>query len=98
MLKIPLSQDKDQSFNITLAEQNCFMRVYEAGDGAMYMDLSVQDRTVVTGARCVYGIFVLLYRQMLFKGNFLFVTIDKKDPQSKDFGINTKLFYVEDDD
>ena len=52
MLKIPLDAIPNQTFNITLNEQNCTIHLYQRGE-YMYMDLAVDGNTIRQGMICL---------------------------------------------
>lgn len=71
MQKIPVEAIPNQTFNITLGEQNCTIHLYQRGD-YMYMDLSVDGTVIRQGMICLVDVSLVNYPSNGFAGYLFF--------------------------
>lgn len=96
MIRISLTPGKAQAIRVTLADQDCLIRLVQR-DSGLYMDLTANDTVVLTGVPCLYATRIVRYKYLPFKGDLFF--LDKEgsnDPVSDGLGIRFNLYYVED--
>lgn len=96
MIKISLTPGKAQAVRVTLADQDCIIRLVQR-DSGLYMDLTANNITVLTGVPCLYATRIVRYSYLSFKGDLFF--LDKEgsnDPVGDGLGIRFNLYYVED--
>ena len=96
MIKISLTPGKAQAVRVTLADQDCLIRLVQR-DSGLYMDLTANGIVVFTGVPCLYATRIVRYQYLPFKGDLFF--LDKEgdsDPEGDSLGIRFNLYYVED--
>ena len=71
MQKIPVDAIPNQTFNVTLNEQNCTIHLYQRGD-YLYMDLSVNGEAIRQGMICLVDISLVNYPSNGFGGYLFF--------------------------
>ena len=71
MQKIPVEAIPNQTFNITLNDQNCTIHLYQRGD-YLYMDLTVNGEAIRQGMICLVDISLLQYTVQGFSGYLFF--------------------------
>ncbi len=79
MKLIPLARIPGQSLNIVLAGQNCTIDLYWR-QARLYLDLSVDGRSVCQGAICQNGSGVLSSPSRHFNGNLHFIDLEGDNP------------------
>lgn len=105
MVEVPLTQEANQRFNITLADQDCSIRIVtrRPGDaiipGGTYIDLEVGATPVFYGVLARDLMNLNLYPSAPFQGALIFVDLDgNEDPQYESFGVRWRLFYLTDEE
>lgn len=95
MVKIPIEAIPNQTFNITLNEQNCTIHLYQRGD-YLYMDLSVDGEAIRQGMICLVDISLLQYTVQGFSGYLFFSDMRGAGgtPVYTDLGSRYILFYA----
>lgn len=96
MIRISLTPGKAQAIRVNLADQNCLIRIVQR-DSGLYMDLTADGITVLTGVPCLYATRIVRYKHLPFKGDLFF--LDKKgsdDPTGDQLGDRFNLYYIED--
>ena len=89
----------NQTFQVTLNDQDCSIRLYTRNlpDGAepLYMDLYVSDVAIFYGVICRDGVVLPLYDYLDFEGGLLFVDLQgSTDPQYEGLGDRYRLLYL----
>lgn len=98
MLTVSLSQEKEQTLSVTLAEQQCVIRLVQRYSG-IYMDLTVNDEVVMQGVPCWYANKMVRYSYLGFKGDLVFLDNEgESDPQWDGLGDRFPLYYLEESD
>lgn len=95
MLKIPVEAIPNQTFNISLNDQNCTIHLYQRGD-FLYMDLSVNATPIRQGMICLVDVSLLNYPTIGFSGYLFFSDLSGKGgtPVYSDLGSRYVLFYA----
>ena len=99
MQKIPVEAIPNQTFNITLNEQNCTIHLYQRGD-YLYMDLSVDGEVIRQGMICLVDISLLQYTVQGFSGYLYFADMRGMGgtPVYTELGSRYILFYATEED
>lgn len=98
MLTISLSQEKEQTINVTLAEQRCVMRLVQR-DSGIYIDLTVNDIVILQGVPCWYANKIVRYSYLGFVGDLVFLDNEgQSDPQWDGLGKRYPFYYLEESD
>lgn len=97
MLEIPLEAYQNQSFMVTLKEQDCSLALYQR-NSRLYLDLSVDGALVRQGAVCLPQVGIL-GNVRGFAGELFMVdqrTQPEKQqpPQWEGLGTRWKLYYL----
>ena len=95
MQKIPVEAIPNQTFNITLNEQNCTIHLYQRGE-YLYMDLSVDGEVIRQGMICLVDISLLQYTVQGFSGYLFFTDMRGAGgtPTYTELGSRYILFYA----
>lgn len=92
MVLINLRPLPAQRFSVVLNGQNCVIDLYLSGE-KMYIDLAVNDTTVLHGAICHDRQNIIRF-QNAFKGALAFVDSDgAEDPEYSGLGDRWNLYY-----
>ena len=90
MLTVPLTATPSQVVQCVLNNQTCTIRVYQKFFG-VFMDLLVNDVTIITGVECEYGELIVQSLYLGFVGDFMWSdTQGTSDPEYA--GIGTRWF------
>ena len=93
MVEIPLQPIPAQRLNIVLDDQNCTIHLFWRW-GRCYMDLSVDDTEIFTGAICQNMQAVNQSPSIYFSGSFYFIdTLAEVAPQWDGLGDRWRLLY-----
>ena len=94
MVKIPLQQIPNQSFDVVLGEYDCTIHLYQRGD-YMYIDLTADGEEVRTGAICLPDVSLMNYPSPNFSGTLFFVDMKGKGaaPSYEELGERFILVY-----
>lgn len=97
MIKVPLEAIPNQQVSVTLGGQRCQIHVYQR-DRFLFMDLTVDDTVVRTGAICINGELATGYDLNNFTGKLFFVDLEEENsyPQWDGLGSRYILCYSED--
>lgn len=94
MITVSVEPVKEQSFNVTLANQPCSIRLVQR-DSAIYMDLSVNGVAIIQGVPCLYATRMVRYSYLGFSGDLVFLdTQGQSDPEFSQLGSRFNLFYM----
>lgn len=93
MRTIPLDAVPNQSLSLNL-DGNRWNVVIKEARGIMFMDLALNDQTIMLGQRVVAGTPAIPYRHLQTNGNFLFLTDNDELPYWTQFGSSQQLVYV----
>lgn len=95
MLTITLTAEKEQTVNVTLANQACTIRLVQR-DSGIYIDLSLNSIPILQGVPCWYGNKIVRYSYLGFIGDLVFLdTQGQSDPSWDGLGTRFLLFYLE---
>lgn len=98
MRTIPIEPQKSQSISITLAGQQCTIRLVQRVT-FIYMDLEVDGFPVMQGIPCLYGNKMVRYPYLGFIGDFVFIDNTGQDnPEWSGLGDRFSLYYIEESD
>ena len=99
MQKIPVEAIPNQTFNITLNDQNCTIHLYQRGD-YLYMDLTVNGEAIRQGMICLVDISLLQYTVQGFSGYLFFSDMRGAGgvPVYTELGSRYILFYATEED
>lgn len=98
MRTIPIEPQKSQSISISLAGQQCTIRLVQRVM-FIYMDLEVDGVPVMQGIPCLYGNKMVRYKYLGFLGDFVFIdNSGQKDPKWSGLGDRYSLYYIEEND
>lgn len=90
----------NQTFQVTLNDQDCSIRLYTrnqlaGGKFVLYMDLYVSDQSIFSGLMCRDGVVLPLSDYMAFEGGFLFIDMQgNEDPCYEGLGDRWHLLYL----
>lgn len=94
MLTLPIIATPAQTMSVLLGGQPCFISLYLRGT-AVYMDLSINGVTLMSGAICLDRVRINRRNYIGFVGSLVFVdTQGASDPQYDGFGTRYKLVYL----
>jgi len=93
-IQLPLLNIPNQLFNITLNNQDCTVQLWAKNDRT-YIDLYIQDVSIILGQICIIGGYILQYDWFPFVGDLFFISRSLDYPNYPDFGINTFLIYTD---
>lgn len=92
---IPIQQLPNQTFFITLGEQECEIHIY-LRYRYMYLDLKVDDKIIIQGQICLNNTDIIQYKHLNFNGNLRFIdTQGIEDPYYTGFNERWYLVYVQ---
>ncbi|MGF6633520.1 phage baseplate plug family protein [Paraburkholderia sp. MM6662-R1] len=95
MQTIPLTAKPSQTLTLTLALQNCGLKVYQKNTG-LYLDLYVAGRLVMAAVLCRDRVFLVRQAYLGFQGDLVFVDLQgTDDPEYTGLGSRWELRYVE---
>lgn len=95
MLTITLTAEKEQTVNVTLANQACTIRLVQR-DSGIYIDLSLNSIPILQGVPCWYGNKIVRYSYLGFVGDLFFSDQQgESDPYWDGLGTRFLLFYLE---
>lgn len=97
MIRIPLRNLPSQEIQVVLDDQECTISVYWRF-GLMFLDLTVGDNIVCTGAICRNGASITQFPSLYFKGSLHFWDVQgsMKPPQWNGLEDRYALFYLSD--
>jgi len=95
MIMIPLQPIPAQAFSVSLGGQPCRITLYQKGD-YFYMDLTVNNVTVVQGRMVLNGVWIVRYAYLGLSGDLFMVdTMGANDGPSYDgLGSRYRLYYA----
>lgn len=95
MITISLDAVKEQMINVTLAEQQCSIRLVQRESG-LYMDMSVSGTPLIQGVPCWYANRMVRYKYLGFIGDLIFLDLNgEKNPEYAGLGNRFNLYYLE---
>lgn len=98
MQEITLTQEKSQSFSITLADQACVIRLFQ-GYAGIYMDLTLNNVPIMQGVLCLNNNKMVKYKYLGFRGDLFFCDQQgNQDPTYDGLSTRYKLFYLTQDE
>lgn len=98
MLIVPLQAVPSQSVQVTLANQNCSLSVYQTNFG-MFMDVYSNGSLIIAGVICQNLNRIVRSIYLGFSGDFCFVdTQGQDDPVYTGIGTRFFLAYLEPSD
>ena len=102
MLEIPLEATPNQSFLITLDDQDCTIALYQRGR-RLYLDLTVSGRIVRQGAICEPGVGIPHGGTDAFRGRLYLVDLRSQPgqqaaPQWQGLGDRWRLYWLSPDE
>lgn len=91
---VPLEAIPSREFSFIVGEENILIKLSTRG-GCLYLDLGVNNETIVSGLRCDANVDLLrgLHYKPI-KGSFKFLTQNNNRPYYTDFNAGTSLYYV----
>lgn len=98
MQTISVEPKKSQTLSITLAGQQCIIRLIQR-ESFMYMDLTVNGNPIMQGVPCLFGNKMVGYSYLGFAGDFVFLDNEgQEDPSFEGLGGRFTLYYLEESD
>ena len=98
MLTISIEPNKSQSISVSLAGQQCVIRMIQR-ESFIYMDLTVNGNPIMQGIPCLYGNKMVGYSYLGFKGDLVFLDSDaQQDPHWDGLGKRHILYYIEENE
>lgn len=95
MLTISIEPQKSQSLSVSLAGQQCIIRLIQR-ESFLYMDLTVNGNPIMQGVPCLYGNKMVGYSYLGFKGDLIFLdNVGQQDPRWDSLGGRYILYYIE---
>lgn len=95
MQTISLEAKKSQGLSISLAGQQCIIRLIQRSS-FIYMDLTVNGIPIMQGVPCLYGNKMVGYSYLGFKGELVFLDNEgQNDPVYEGLGSRYILYYIE---
>lgn len=95
MMTVGLQAVKSQTISVTLAGQNCIIRLIQRAS-FIYMDLTVNGTPVLQGVPCLYGNKIVRYSYLGFSGDLVFIDNQgESDPTYDGLGSRYLLYYLE---
>lgn len=99
MQQIPITNIPNQSFSISLDNNQYDIRIHSAhddnepGTGIVTFDITINNAIILTGIRAVAG-FPIIPSAYLENGNFIVVTMNDDYPDWRQFGLTQALIYA----
>lgn len=95
MITIPLQPIPAQAFNVSLDGQPCRIALYQKDD-YFYMDVTVNNVTVVQGRMVLNGVWIVRYAYLGLAGDlFMADTMSTNDSPTYDgLGARYRLYYA----
>lgn len=91
---IPVKNVASQTLKTQLAQQTCFIKIYQKSTG-LYIDLRVDDRPVVTGVLCRDRVITVRHAYLGFTGDIVFIDTEGfDDPYYTGLGGRWFLAYL----
>ena len=95
MRTIPLEPEKSQAISVSLAGQQCRIRLVQRAS-FIYMDLEVNGVPLLQGVPCLYGNKIVRYSYLGFLGDLVFIDSEgQSDPSWEGLGGRYSLYYIE---
>lgn len=95
MLIIPIISTPSQSLNVSLANQNCSIEIYQKSTG-LFLDLYIDGNMVLQTALCHDRVKLIREQYYPFIGNLSFMDMQgTSDPDYTGLGIRYLLLYLE---
>lgn len=92
-IEIPLAALAAQAFSVQLGGKSCRIRVYQKRTG-LFVDLSVNDRRVLSGILCKDRTWVVRGAHFGFPGDLTFIdTQGNSDPDYSGLGTRFRLVW-----
>lgn len=96
---IPLTDSPSQDFNVNVGGQFCSLSLRTRLDGAMYMDVYVNNALIVGGVVCQNLNRIVRNAYLGFIGDLLFIDNQgASDPSYPGLGTRYELLYLSVDD
>lgn len=94
MQEISLMPVKSQEISVTLANQNCRIKIHQRSTG-LYMDMYIDNSPVMQGVICMNCCYLVRYKYLRFSGDLVFVdTQGGSDPVWDEVGTRFKLYWL----
>lgn len=95
MLVVPTVATPSQALTVLLGGQSCSIKIFQKSTG-MYLNLSVSDTPIVSGAICLDGVRIVRDAYLGFVGDLAFFdTQGDNDPTYDGLGVRYFLIYLE---